>query len=342
MIGGDVSRYQGKRIYIVRHGAFGDVIHCSHLPRLFKKHGASYVKMETNRKGMQVLAHNPYIDELKMLDNADERWATRTYEWLLKHIEAEGEGFDYVFNLDNTLERGYIAMEDMNDYYRDTEYRREKYGKKNYYDIATEICGFEERGVTGDIHFSEDETFHVEKYVKKYEGKTKVMMNLSGSSPQKVFVEWESVCRSILEEYPDSIVWITGDKDCEKAFLESSLKDNPRCRLVAGTWPFRQSLCFTKYINLLVSPESGIAVGSNSFNTPTVQMLTTTSHRNHPCYAKNDFSIQSKAECSPCHKGPYMFLGCHKKNGLPVCTYFSDEDVMTQVRKALLNERVAV
>lgn len=291
---------------------------------------------------MQILAHNPFIDELVMMDNADERWAGRTYNWLLKHIEAEGEEFDYVFNLDNTLERGMIAMEDMGEYYRNNEFRRNKYGYTNYYDVATEKCELNDLGTTGDIHFSPEEEHHVFQYAEKYADKQKIMINLSGSSQQKVFVEWKQVCKNILDEYHNAIIWITGDHDCEKEFLNSEYKEDRRFRLVAGKWGFRQAVCFLRYVDLLISPESGIAVAGNAFNRPTIQMLTTSSHINHPKYAKNDYSIQSSAKCSPCHRGPYLFIGCPKKDNLPLCTHFKSEVIMDQVRKALKNERVTV
>lgn len=337
-----MGRFKGKRISIIRHGAYGDVIHCSHLPRLFKEKGASFVRFEVNVKGHHILQQNPHIDELRFFNPQDSRWAGRSYEWLKRRIKAENEDCDIVIDLGNSLERGYIAMEDMPEYYMSTEHRRDKYGSKNYYDIMNELCGLEERGVTGEMYFSQEETNTIEEYLNKYEGKTKILINLSGSLSQKVFVKWQEVVSDILAEYEDAIVWLTGDEECKTEIQKSMFASHDRVRNLAGKWKFRQVMCFAKYVNLVISPESGLAVAANAFNTPTIQMMTAANIQNHSIYAKNDYSIQSTAPCSPCHKGPYEFLGCPKKDNLPICTHFEADRVMTQVRKALVNERIAV
>ena len=69
------------------------------------------------------------------------------------------------------------------------------------------------------------------------------------------------------------------------------------------------------------------------WNTPTIQLMTAASLINHPKYAKNDYSLQSPAYCSPCCKGPYQYIGCPSKDGYPLCVYFDVDKIMEQVDK---------
>ena len=57
-----------KSVLVVRHGAYGDMIHMSHLPRLFKGNGFSFVGVSTGKKGSQIFAHNPFIDKLHFME----------------------------------------------------------------------------------------------------------------------------------------------------------------------------------------------------------------------------------------------------------------------------------
>ena len=59
--------------------------------------------------------------------------------------------------------------------------------------------------------------------------------------------------------------------------------------------------------------------------------MTAASLDNHTKYAKNDYSLQSPAYCSPCCKGPYQYIGCPSKDGYPLCVYFDIEKIMEKV-----------
>jgi ADP-heptose:LPS heptosyltransferase len=53
-----------RKVLVSRYGAYGDIVHCSHLPRLLKDVGFDVVDFETNHKGTQLLLDNPFIDNL--------------------------------------------------------------------------------------------------------------------------------------------------------------------------------------------------------------------------------------------------------------------------------------
>ena len=66
-----------KKVLINRNGAYGDIIHMSHLPRLLKDNGWDYVAVSTGYKGKQLLEHNPFIDKFVFLTPEIEKSKTK-------------------------------------------------------------------------------------------------------------------------------------------------------------------------------------------------------------------------------------------------------------------------
>jgi ADP-heptose:LPS heptosyltransferase len=332
-----------KKVFVIRHGAVGDHIHASHLPRMLKeKCGFDYVAFEYNPKGHFVFGNNPFIDE-HIHFNAhqapimnfpqsymDKRW---------KIIKEDG-GFDKVINLQNSIEYGYIAMEDQNEYYMSTARRRKLYGGHNYYDQTTIWAGYPEHvGTTGELFFSEQEEQQVQKiYQDRYAGKFILICNLSGSSKHKLFHNAEYTIKTFLANHPDAVCITMGDEDCRThAEFKGERIINRAGNFGEGGmhYPFRQSMLMAKYANAVIGCESGLMVAATLLGAPTVQLMTAASIKNHGGDFKNDRSLQSPAACSPCHKGPYDYIGCPKFDHLgtkyPVCVKFSAETILTQL-----------
>lgn len=317
-----------KKVLISRYGAYGDQIHCSHLPRILKEKGFDVVDFETNFKGTQILGNNPFIDNLSYFEPGNCA-SVFTSHLMEKHWDLISQGYDKFINLYKSLEYACIAMEDTPEYYMHEDARKE-YREVNFYDQTNICAGYPEiTGMTGEVYFTAEETGIIQKIFEKTKDKFVVMVNLSGTTIHKVFVNVQEVVDKILDKYPDAYIITTGDESCKAIDIK-----NDRCKSIVGKFPFRQALHMTKYIDLLVSMESGLAVGANMFNTPTIQMMTSSSLNNHPKYAKNDLSLQSPAYCSPCSKGPYRFIGCPHNNGLPLCVYFKTEDILERVETA--------
>ena len=71
---------------------------------------------------------------------------------------------------------------------------------------------------------------------------------------------------------------------------------------MSGIWSIRDSLLVTKYVDLVISPDTGILHGAGCFDTPKIGLLTSTSKENITKYFKNDYSLESTVECSPCFR----------------------------------------
>lgn len=330
-----------KKALISRYGAYGDIIHCSHLPRLLKEQGFDIVDFETNHKGTQILCDNPFIDNLLYFEPANHTEIMQTPNLLSKHWDVISEGYDKFVNLYHSLEHAIIAMESDPEYYMH-ESAREEYRNINFYDQTTKWAGYPELvgKYRGEVWYTDKEYDLVEKDMAKYKNKFVVMLNLSGTTIHKRFVIAPQVIDYIVNKYKDAYIILTGDETCKEIKIEGK-----NIRSIAGKKPFRQALLMARYVDLLISMESGIAVGANAWGTPTIQLMTSSSLVNHPNYCKGDFSIQSPARCSPCTKGPYRFIGCPHKDGYPLCVYFDVDEVtkkVDEVYEAYTNKRFPV
>lgn len=316
-------------VLIVRHGAYGDMIHCTHLPRLLHDQGFNLIGLSTVKRGLNIFKNNPFIDKIHYSElGVFTRVLTLNYfNGRLNYI---GRDYDKVVNLNQTIEVGALPGQHQPEFFADQK-TRDLIGSENYYDIATRVAGYSHLigQYKGELYFSKSEEEIVLKGLEKYKGRFKVMINLSGSSPHKAFVQASEVVDKITGLYPEAIVFTTGDEASKS--LDSKRDDV--IHMAGGKKPFRQALCMVKFMDLVIGCESGLMVGSSCLGTPTIQLLTATSIYNHCKYADNDYSLQSPCRCSPCFKNPYDYWGCPKKNYYPLCVYFDVDKIMEQIRK---------
>jgi len=315
-----------KKALISRFGAYGDILHMSFLPKLLKeKEGYDVVDVETNHKGYQLLCHNPHIDNISVLEPST---VFQTIGILEKHWISISEGYDLFINLFRSLENNCLAMEDDYMYYQHEDLRRE-FGRGSYYDITLDISGLNKyKGeVKADVHYTDEEHESVKQFMGKYKDKFVVMFNLSGTGPHKRLVQIKEIVEAISEKFHDCFFITTGDKSNKPLDIEG---DNV-LSLIDKEVPFREALLISKYVDCVIGCESGLMVGANAWGTPTVQLMTAASIENHGGGMENDLSLQSPAPCSPCHKGPYKYIGCHKRDGNPVCIYFDVNDILDRV-----------
>ena len=240
-----------------------------------------------------------------------------------------GREYDTVINLNQIIEVGALPGQFQKEYFLDQK-TRDRMGGDNYYDIATKAAGFPHLvgKYHGEIFFSDSEEDIVEKSMAKYEGKFKVLVNLSGSSPHKAFVQASEFIDRVKSKYPEAVIYTTGDTLSEgiDSKAEGVIK-------LSNKKPFRQVLLMCKYMCMVIGCESGMVCGSSCLGTPTIQLMTAASLKNHTLYADNDYSLQSPARCSPCHKNPYDYWGCPTKDNYPLCVFFDMDKIMSQVER---------
>lgn len=319
-----------KTCFISRLGGAGDVLHASHLPKLIKEHyKVDHITFETNYHGMHILTGNPFIDELQFVDVHK-----MSYNRMSKNLEWARYKFDYVFNFANTIEKEYCCNENDWRYYTADKWRRENLNK-NYYDVMTDAAGLPEKyyGTRGQLYFTDEEHALAKEWIdKKHEKNDLVfLVNLSGSTLHKKFIQAKSVCERILAKYKNALVILTGDKHCKDQVFEHERVMS----YVGGKNGFRSVALKCKYVDLNVSLESGLACVAHSWDAPTLQLLTAASPENHVKYAKNAYWLQANVPCSPCHKNPREYFGCPIIDKHPACIFFNEYMIMDKIEEAL-------
>jgi len=331
-----------KTCYISRFGAYGDLMHASHLPRLIKEHyKVDKIDFETSYQGYQILQNNPYIDDLIYTDVSK-----LTQNRMQKNWEHCKETYDLFFNFVYTIEREYCTIEFDNRYYRSQTWRRENCGKMNYYDVMTKAVGLPESyfGTRGQLYYPDEEHETARNWIKNFKEKNDVdwliLVCLSGTSLHKRFQQAESICKKILEEYPKVYMILIGDENClEQTFEHPRIshkiqEKDKEGNVIKKGWNFRTTCLMAKYFDFVISPETGLVCVAHSWDTPTLQLLTAASWENHIKYAKNAYWVQSPVHCSPCHRSPFHYYGCPKKYSFPACVFFNEDEIINKVKEA--------
>jgi ADP-heptose:LPS heptosyltransferase len=320
-----------KTAFISRMGGIGDVLHAAHLPMLIKKHfGVDHITFESNYQGFHVLLNNPYIDDLQFVD------VTKlTDSRMTKHLEYQEEKCDMVFNLCNSIEKMYCTNENDQRYYRGQKWRRENLGSKSYYDVMVDFAGLPKScyGIRPQLYYPQDEHVKAKDWVskakKKHDSDFVIIINLSGSTLHKKFVQAESVCEKVLEAIPSAMIYLTGDECCKDQEFKSD-----RVKSMVGDWNFRTVGLQCKYVDLTISFESGLALVAHSWDAPTLHLLTAASPDNHTKYAKNARWLQADVACSPCHRNPREYFGCPIKEEHPACVFFDEEKILKEIKES--------
>jgi ADP-heptose:LPS heptosyltransferase len=319
-----------KTCFVSRLGGAGDVMHASHLPRLIKEYyKVDHITWETNYHGMHILTGNPYIDELQFVDVNK-----MTFNRMSKHLQNARETYDMVFDLANTIELEYCCNENDQRYYRAQSWRRANLNK-NYYDVMTDAANLPDSyyGTRGQLYFSDEEHRLAQSWIDEKHNSYEqvILVNLSGSTLHKKFIQAESVCRKILMLYPKSLIILEYCKD--QVFTHERVLSY----VGSKTNGFRSVALKCKYVDLTITLESGIACVAHSWDAPTLQLLTAASYDNHIKYAKNAYWLQAPVACSPCHKNPREYFGCPVREKHPECVYFDEAQIMLKVEEALGN-----
>src|SRR3990167_7279840 len=119
------------KILMCRLGAIGDSIVIVPLLRFLKQQGHQ-VYLETSETGLQVLAHNPYVDKFipyKTKSVPDDKLGAH-WDKLMKDLEC-----DKFINMCESIERA-ISFHPVDPPYNYTKEERHRLGNKNFYEYA--------------------------------------------------------------------------------------------------------------------------------------------------------------------------------------------------------------
>jgi len=299
------------RAVVCRWGAIGDHIFATPIFRLLKKEGYE-VTYHTNRRGVEVTRNNPFIDNYIVHHDRKLQWSeVESIWWELDQM------YDRFINLTHSIEVDLLPTVHEKLFHAPKEERHAKCNK-NYYDYTLEKAGFSARGRNGEIFISEEEDRIAKKFMRRFRGKFVIMWVLAGSSPHKAY-PWSEITVEELRKRNKDLAFITVG-DTFARLIEWEGKDTVN---TCGEWSIRKTLVMTKYVNMVIGPETGIMNAAGCFDTPKVLLLSHSTEENISKYWKNCVSLHAPEEikCWPCHRLIHNVEDCPQTNILkrPAC-----------------------
>lgn len=319
---------------IVRVGGYGDYIFMSSvLPFLFEQH--KNVHLEVNTKGLSIFMNDPRFDYVSVCDyshlNNTEQFDLYISRWdrIKKDCKTNGKRF---LNFWNSIENECILYEFNPDVKTlSVDEIAVKYNA-NYYEKTFEAA--EVKMPAGWMHentiyFDKEEIGLMERWHKRTENYFKLIVALGGSSRQKVFIWMQDFCKKLVDTYPQLAVYLVGGSELANDVWEYERTIS----YVNGTSPndisYKQSMLMTKYADFVLGPETGMLTAAGMMGTPKTCLFTISGMDQMVKYHRNDFSVQSKSDCSPCHIMAYTGIICDREkrfNAFPKCIEEFDLD----------------
>ena len=285
-----------KTAVIVRWGAFGDCVIITPVLKRLKELGY-HVTVDTSERGGKVFENNPNIDKINIgKDNSMKPGELILYwEKLKRDLKP-----DKFINFSESIECN-VALHPIGPRYIYPKKERYPVCNKNYYDVTEAWAKMEGCQKTPILYFTDKEREEAKSYIKP--NKFNILWNLSGSGQQKVYPWTDYIMGEVLKNHAidngkdNSVHFITtGDKRCQMLETHSD-KDVTN---LSGEISVRIAMCLTEYVNLVVSPDTGVLHASGCYSTPKIGLLGHTTVTNITKYFINDYSIEAECACAPC------------------------------------------
>lgn len=322
---------------MIGYRAYGDWLYTVPiLTQLFDKYE---VHAEINQKGYELFHDDPRFTSLTVCEF--EKYPQERLEGLLKErwakIESELKP-DKVLNLWRTLETECIAERYMDEFFEDVETRRNIFGEKLFYDAIINRCL--ESGIDINIksleglYFTGEQIEWAEDWRKSHVNDFVIIMPIAGSCMHKVWPGMPKFTYDILSRYPNAYIYLCGDPSVSHAQW-----DHPRIIKTCEDTPIKQIVLMAKYADYVIGGETGVVVAAGMWGTPKTMLCTASSIKQCCDKQTNDYSVQSSAPCSPCHRAVYTSADCEMmvKQGedyYPFCIDgFNYDDLIDTVKK---------
>ncbi len=282
-----------KECLLIRYGALGDTVWVTPVLRLLKKQGY-HIVYNCTPYSAQVLRENPFIDEFLL----QEKEAIPNKE-LGPYWDEISKDFEKVVNFSQSIEGSLLKIEGSEEF-KWSQKRRHRICNVNYMDRTLEVAGFpKKKGLLPELYFSETEEYLAKIFRQNYKDKFLIEISLSGSSFHKTYPWLPYVMNEIHDHYEDIVAITVGDYLCK--LLENW--QHPNTINKAGIFTVRQSMLLTKYVDLVLGPETGILNAAACYDTPKIVFLSHSSVENLTKYWKNCTNLSAKScNCQPCHR----------------------------------------
>lgn len=311
-----------KRVCIARYGAIGDALQLT--PIIHQLHDEGYdVTLNVSPYTVDIYKNNPYVanivtQERNVIPNPD----------LGEYWDYWKRQYDRYINFSESIEGKLLKVEGRSDFYTTKEWRHANCNV-NYHDQHMKLAGIEDsKYKLPELYFTKSEEKDLLYDIKPLREADQFVIawGLKGSSHHKLYAFLPEVAKAWLNEHPDSHILTIGGAE------SVNLKINhDRIIPLLNVWPIRKSMLLTKYVDLVIGPESAITNASSCFDTPKIVLL---SHSTHDNLTKHWTNVQALAPdealapCYPCHQLHYTLPSCplidiqidrRKMTNLPKC-----------------------
>lgn len=292
-----------KSVLVIRYGGIGDMIMVSSILPGLKEQGY-HVTVNTTPRGLEVLAHDPNVDEFLLQDPDQVPNA-----WLGPYWKSIARRYDRVINLSESIEGPLLALPGRA-FYDLPHAARHTLLNVNYYERTHLLAGVPD--VFGGRFYPTDEE---NEWARRQawrigKGRPLIMWVQSGSSIHKRWPFTDGVIARMLIETGAAFV-LTGDP--MTAILEQGWQKEKRvaCTATAG-WTVRQSLTMARHCKVVVGPETGVLNSvANEAGIAKVIMLSHSSKENLTKHWINTTALKpDDTPCYPCHRMHYDWSGC--------------------------------
>jgi ADP-heptose:LPS heptosyltransferase len=330
-----------KKALVIRWGAYGDLLYAlPYFEAVKKEYG--HLQLETGTRGEELLKHNPTFDKITAFDSAkypqDQQLAVAEIRW---NTLMDAYPWDYSVNLWRTLEVECIPEEWQPEYFWPRERRRDHFGKNVFTENPFLRGGLPipEPYSMGTHYFPHEIGYWMPHWKKENKDNFIVAFAVAGSTCQKVPVGFKDLAKRIIDRYPETKIYLLGSgsgwMNIKAADLQFSFGEKNVAQLVDQT-PYHRALALVKMADYVIGPETSLLVSAGMFGTPKTMICTSCSVAQATAHNANDFSIQSDAPCSPCHRAIYHDKFCVTKETtlgiLPACnTMYDAEKILAGV-----------
>lgn len=320
------------KLLLIGYRAYGDWIYTAPvLPLLFDKYD---VYAEMNFKGEELFGDDPrfkeknyfYFETVKP-EEVNTIGDQREKD-LIERIKP-----DKVINLNGTLELTCIARREQSEFFRPVGDRRVIFGGNGFYDAVFNRCELEVPNPLNleGLYFQPDHIRWAQEWSWKNEGKFVIMLCMNGSSIHKKFWNWQNVVEALLDRYPEALIYLMGDD----AKVVGDFKHDRVRPAFFPTLNFKQCVLMTKYVDVVIGPETGIMVAAGMHGTPKIMACSASSVWQTTQYQRNDFSFQLPVACSPCHLSVFEPEDCEnivevENRKTPACVKFLPADLIIE------------
>lgn len=317
----DIKKHDRPRACIVRYGAIGDALQLTPLIHQLADDGFD-VTLNISPYTVDVYRNNPYvsniiIQERNIIPNPD----------LGDYWDYWKPQYDRYINLSESIEGKLLKVEGRTEYYTPKQWRHATCNI-NYHDQHMRLGGYEDTKYhLPELYFTRTEEKDLE-YELRFLGNSFVIgWALKGSSHHKLFPYYPEVAEEWLAAHSDSFILQMGGPESTALQINHS-----RAIPLAGKWPIRKSMLATKYVDVVIGPESAIINAASCYDTNKICLMSHSTPYNLTHYWKNVVALEPSnemAQCYPCHQLHYTLESCPTVDleigdrvihGIPACT----------------------